>query len=111
MAYDESVAQRIREILIALDPAFQEKKMFGFLCFMVYGKLCCGTRTDKKTGEHFLLCRVSPEVFEREIEKDECEPLVFKNKSMTRLLLVRPEGYASARQLKAWINLSLKTRS
>jgi len=41
MAYDEGLAQRIRE---ALDdqPGISERKMFGGLCFMLNGNMACG---------------------------------------------------------------------
>ena len=41
MAYDEGLAHRIRE-LTEDDPTVVEKKMFGGLCFLVSGNMCCG---------------------------------------------------------------------
>ena len=41
MAYDEGVAQRIREVLEDR-PCIAEKKMFGGIAFMHSGKMCCG---------------------------------------------------------------------
>jgi hypothetical protein len=44
MAYDEGLAQRVRELLEdrADELEVVEKKMFGGLCFMVQGNMCCG---------------------------------------------------------------------
>ena len=41
MAYDEGLAQRIREGLEER-PGFSEKKMFGGLSFLLHGNMCCG---------------------------------------------------------------------
>jgi hypothetical protein len=41
MAYDEGLAQLIREALEEL-PGITEKKMFGGLCFLLYGNMVCG---------------------------------------------------------------------
>ena len=41
MSYDEKTADRVRRILSTRED-FIEKKMFGGLCFMVSGSMCCG---------------------------------------------------------------------
>ena len=41
MAHDEGLAQRVRELL-ENEPDFQEKKMFGGLCFLIRGNMACG---------------------------------------------------------------------
>jgi hypothetical protein len=41
MAFDESVAARVRTTLTRL-PGVTEKKMFGGLAFLVNGNMCCG---------------------------------------------------------------------
>ncbi|TSA47021.1 MAG: hypothetical protein D4R56_02810 [Deltaproteobacteria bacterium] len=41
MAYDEGLAQRVRELL-ENEPDFQEKKMFGGMCFLIQGNMACG---------------------------------------------------------------------
>jgi len=48
MAYDEGLAQRVRELLEdrADELEVVEKKMFGGLCFMVQGNMCCGILQD-----------------------------------------------------------------
>ena len=46
MAYDETLAERVRKIL-APGPALTERKMFGGLAFMLDGNMCCGIVGDK----------------------------------------------------------------
>ncbi len=41
MAFDETLAARVRDVLVELGP-FEERKMFGGLAFMVGGQMCCG---------------------------------------------------------------------
>ena len=53
MAYDEGLAQRIRE-LCEDEPGFAEKRMFGGLCFLVDGNMACGVVRDE------LMLRVGP---------------------------------------------------
>jgi len=55
MAYDESTAARVRQVL-AGQPGLVEKKMMGGLCFMVRGGMCCSV-----SGKGGLLVRVTPE--------------------------------------------------
>ncbi len=41
MAYDETLAERVRQVM-ASHPSVAEKKMFGGLTFMLQGHMCCG---------------------------------------------------------------------
>lgn len=42
MAYNEKLADRVREIIAATYTNIEEKAMFGGLCFMVNDKMCVG---------------------------------------------------------------------
>ena len=42
MAYNEQLADRVREIISRTPAETEEKKMFGGLCFMVNDKMCVG---------------------------------------------------------------------
>ncbi len=57
MAYDEGVAQRLREAMNDI-PNVIEKKMFGGLAFMVQGHMCCGVVGDE------LMLRVGADGYE-----------------------------------------------
>ena len=45
MAYDEELAQKVREILEE-SVEVSERKMFGGIAFMVSGNMCCGVVKD-----------------------------------------------------------------
>jgi TfoX/Sxy family transcriptional regulator of competence genes len=53
MAYNEALAQRVREALVA-QPKVEEKKMMGGLTFMVNDKMCVGIVRDD------LMARIDP---------------------------------------------------
>jgi len=45
MPYDNGLAQRVREILEE-EPGSDEKKMFGGICFLLFGNMACGIIKD-----------------------------------------------------------------
>ena len=51
MAYDEGLAQRLRETLASTD-GLTEKKMFGGLCFLVHGNMACGIVDEELRTEY-----------------------------------------------------------
>ena len=57
MAYDEGVAQRVREIMKDT-PGFSERKMFGGIGLMLHGNMACGVNKDD------LIIRVSPDGYD-----------------------------------------------
>ena len=58
MAYDEFMADRIRNILKEKKVAYSEKKMFGGMCFMIDDKMACGVHYDKKKATALLMARI-----------------------------------------------------
>jgi TfoX/Sxy family transcriptional regulator of competence genes len=46
VAYDETLADRVRDVL-AGEPGLSERKMFGGLAFMLDGHMCCGVVGDR----------------------------------------------------------------
>ena len=55
MAYDEFLADRIRGILKDNQVGFEEKKMFGGVCFLVDNKMCVGVINKD------MMVRIDPE--------------------------------------------------
>jgi TfoX/Sxy family transcriptional regulator of competence genes len=104
MAYDEKLADRIREQLADL-PAVEEKKMMGGLTFMVNDKMCVGVFRD------MLMCRVDPELHESLIEKDGCRTMDFADRPTRRpmigYLLIEQRVMKTKKDLDYWIGLSL----
>lgn len=70
MAYNEMIADRIRESLCEI-PKLEEKQMMGGLTFMVNGKMCVGIIKDE------LMYRIDPEIHDTEIKKQGCRTMDF----------------------------------
>jgi len=97
MAYDEDLANRIRELLGGED-GVTEKKMFGGLGFMVDGNMAVAA-----SGQGGLLVRADPEEGERLIAQGKAEPMVMRGREMTGWLRVAAEAVAARRGLEPWV--------
>jgi TfoX-like protein len=97
MAYDEDLANRIRE-LIAGEPGIVEKKMFGGLAFLIGGHMSVSA-----SGRGGLLLRVEPEETESLLAKPHTGPFAMRDKTMDGWLRVAPEGLKTKRQLEPWV--------
>ena len=97
MAYNEELADRIRKLLVH-HKDFTEKKMFGGLSFLLYGKMCCGVLKD------ILVVRVNPKEFEILIKKPYARPMDFTGRPMRGFLYVSKNGYKTEKKLSEWID-------
>ncbi len=96
MAYDESLARRVRTHL-ADQSELYERKMFGGLVFMVRGNMCCGIMGDE------LTVRVGPEQFAASLAQPHAREMDFTGRPMTGMVMVATEGLASDEALEQWI--------
>ena len=96
MAYDEGLAQRVREAL-AHRPDLSERKMFGGLCFMLGGNMCCGI-----VGEELML-RVGPDAYEETLSRPHAREMDFTGRAMRGMVYVGTDGLADDDQLSGWI--------
>lgn len=99
MAYDEKLANRIRESFENV-PKVKEKQMMGGLTFMVNDKMCVGIFR----GE--LMCRVDPNKNEL-LEKQGAHPMEMGGKKMNGFLIISDDGIKSKKQFDYWINEAL----
>ena len=97
MAYDQDLANRIRE-LIAGDSNVTEKTMFGGLAFLVAGNMAVAA-----SGQGGLLVRVDPEATDTLVAKPHARPFEMRGRAMRGWLRVEPEGVRSKRQLDPWV--------
>lgn len=100
MAYDEGLAQRLRETYTALDNVV-EKKMFGGIAFMVSGHMSCGVSNDH------LMARIGPQQYEKALGMPGARPMDFTGRPMKGFVFVDPEGLESDQDLTGWVNMSL----
>jgi TfoX/Sxy family transcriptional regulator of competence genes len=100
VAYDEKLAERIREVL-KRRRGVSEKKMFGGLAFMVKGHMVCGVIGDD------LMVRVGPEAYEAALKKAGARPMDFTGRPMKGMVYVGPRGHKRAPSLKTWVEQGL----
>ncbi len=102
MAYDEDLANRIRE-LVANEGGVTEKKMFGGLAFLINGNMSVSA-----SGQGGLLLRVDPDETEALTRKPHAEPFMMRGRRMNGWLRVAPEGLKTKRQLEPWVTRGVK---
>ena len=97
MAYDEDLANRIRE-LTADEPGVTEKKMFGGLAFLIGGNMAVAA-----SGQGGLMVRVDPEETDALLEKPHARPFEMRGRGMQGWLRVDDEGVRTKRLLEPWV--------
>ena len=97
MAYDEDLANRIRE-LVAGEPGVTEMKMFGGLAFLIGGNMSVAA-----SGQGGLMVRVAPEETQALLEKPHARPFEMRGRQMDGWLRVDDEGVRTKRQLEPWV--------
>lgn len=98
MAYDEGLAQRLRE-LFANKSNVVEKKMFGGIAFMLSGNMCCGVVDDT------LMARVGPEQYKDALCEPHAREMDFTGKPMKGFVYVDAEGIESDKALQSWVGI------
>jgi hypothetical protein len=98
MAYDQELAERLRELTVAV-PGLSEQKMFGGLAFLVHGNMAIAA-----SGQGGLLVRVDPDDSKALIEEAGVETMVMRGRAMTGWLRVEAGQVASDTALAAWVD-------
>ena len=96
MAFDEGLAQRIREALAA-ERGVSEKRMFGGIAFLLNGNMAVGVVKDS------LMVRVGPDKYETLVAKPNAREMDFTGKPMRGFVYVGSEGLLSDEDLTRWI--------
>jgi TfoX/Sxy family transcriptional regulator of competence genes len=99
MAYDEELADRIRE-LVAGAPELTEKKMFGGLAFLIAGNMAVAA-----SGQGGILVRVDPAASEELVATTSARPMEMRGRQMQGWLRVAPEHVRTKQQLAKWVEL------
>jgi len=97
MAYDEKLAERIRE-LTAGERGVTEKKMFGGLSFLIHGNMSIAA-----SGQGGLLVRVDPDESEALLEKPGVALMEMGGRSMAGWLRVEADAVKTKQQLASWV--------
>jgi TfoX/Sxy family transcriptional regulator of competence genes len=97
VAYDEDLANRIRE-LMAGEAGVTEKTMFGGLAFLIGGNMAVAA-----SGQGGLLVRVDPEETDTLAAKPHAGRMVMRGREMQGWLRVDGEGVGTTRRLEPWV--------
>ncbi len=100
MAYDEALAERIRDHLDD-NPDILEKKMFGGIAFMYRGNMAVGVSKDE------LMVRVGEEAHEESLDRPGVRIFDLSGKRMRGWILVAPSSIASDARLASWIDTGI----
>lgn len=97
MAYDDELANRIRE-LIAGEGDVTEQRMFGGLAFLVGGHMSVAA-----SGRGGLMVRVDPGDTAALLRKPHAGPFEMRGRALEGWLRVDAEGVRTKRQLEPWV--------
>jgi len=97
MAYHERLAERIRDYF-KRRKGVEEKRMFGGVCFMLNGHMCCGIAKDR------LMVRVMSDRYERLLSKPHARKTDFTGKPLKGFLFISEAGYRTVSGLDSWLD-------
>jgi len=98
MAFDEKLADRIREIL-GNSKSITERKMFGGICFMLNGNMIGGVLKDD------LIVKIDKESHAKAVAQKHVRPFDFTGKPMVGIIFVSPDGTKTRKNLEQWIEM------
>jgi TfoX/Sxy family transcriptional regulator of competence genes len=99
MAYDEDLAERIRESLDG-EAGVTEMKMFGGLAFLIGGNMAIAA-----SGQGGVLVRVDPEESDKLLATTSARLMEMRGRSMQGWLRVEADDVRTKRQLAKWVGL------
>src|SRR5262244_2446974 len=97
MAYDEQLANRIRQ-MFGTRRDITERRMFGGLAFLCLGRMCCGI-----VGGN-LMVRIPDDEFDAVMRGRHVRPMDFTGKPLRGFVYVSPPGFRTAAALQAWVS-------
>jgi TfoX/Sxy family transcriptional regulator of competence genes len=101
MAFDESLAERIRQRL-ARKRGIEEKKMFGGIVFFLNGNMLMGV------WKNSLIVRLGQDQQEMALREPHVREFDITGRPMRNWAMVEPEGVEEDDQLKVWIERAVR---
>jgi TfoX/Sxy family transcriptional regulator of competence genes len=99
MAYEEELAERIRE-LVEDEPGLAEKRMFGGLAFLINGNMAVSA-----SGQGGLLLRVDPARTESLIQQPHARRFQMRGREMNGWLHI--DADVTADEFRRWIEIGV----
>jgi hypothetical protein len=101
MAFDEVLADRVRDVLTD-EVGIAEKRMFGGVAFLLHGNLACGLYQDS------VLVRLPPGEAEAALSEPGIRPFdMVRQRPMRGWVLVGPDACAEDEDLRRWVGRGL----
>ncbi len=101
MAYDEQLANRIRQAF-GIRKDITERKMFGGLAFLCHGRMCCGI-----VGSD-LMVRIPEDEVAAVMRGRHVRPMDFTGKPLRGFVYVSPPGFRTKAALRTWLSLGAR---
>lgn len=101
MSYDEKLASRIRRVLAGKAEEVSERKMFGGICFMVRGAMCCGVLGPD------LIVRVGAERYADALAQPHARVFDFTGRPSRGMIYVGPDAIRTRAALEQWVDKGL----
>jgi TfoX/Sxy family transcriptional regulator of competence genes len=101
MAYDEDLANRLRDLLVG-EAAITEKRMFGGLAFLLSGNMSVSV-----SGKGGILVRIDPMDTDAALARPHATLMEMRGRAMEGWIRIAPEGLKTKRELAAWVDRSL----
>ncbi len=101
MPYDEGLAERMRDATPS-GVEFEEKKMFGGICYLLNGNMTCGIVGDR------LMLRLTKELVEEYRKEPDTADMDFTGRPMPSMMYVEAEGIADDDQLRMWVERAVE---
>lgn len=102
MAYDEGLADRIRE-MVGAESNLTEKRMFGGLAFLIRGNMAVAA-----SAQGGVMVRVDPDESDELVESGEADLIVMRGRPMRGWLHVDPKRLRTRKQLAHWVDLGVR---
>lgn len=100
MPYNQELADRVRKVL-KRRKGYAEKNMFGGICFLINGNMCCGVEKSR------LMLRVGPQQYESCLKLPYAKKMDFTGKPLKGFLFITQKGIESDEELKTWVERGL----
>lgn len=105
MAYDQAAAERVRGILeshASCQHGLTEQYMFGGLCFLIHGNMCCGIIADD------IVLRLGKDLTTLALEESHTRPMDFTGRVLSTMVYLDLSAIHKDHDLRSWIDRAVR---
>lgn len=99
MGYNEKIAGRVRRVL-SDRAGVTEQKMFGGLCFLINGNMCCGVQDGS------IVLRLGEDGADEALKRKHTRSMDFTGRVIKSMVYVDGPGFTRSRDLRRWVELA-----